>query len=315
MISAYLGELAALATAACWAFTAVFFSEAGRRLDSYRVNQIRLLFAVCIYTIALLLRFGHLFPPDLNAGQVWWLALSGVIGLVIGDGAGFKALVMIGPRLATLLWSTAPIMATVIAWLLLGERLNLFDYLGIVVTIAGVTWVVSERNARQRRVAADHPDAGTLVRGVMYGLLAAFGQAAGLVLSKQAMLYSGGALDAMPASFIRMLAAVAFIWGYSALRGHLRGTIAAMVPSRAMALTAAGATVGPFLGVWLSLVAVAMIPAGVAATLNATTPILILPVVRVVYGERITLRAALGAVVAFLGIVLLFASDELSRLF
>ncbi|RME28649.1 MAG: EamA family transporter, partial [Candidatus Zixiibacteriota bacterium] len=88
---AYLGEIAALGTAACWSFTAVFFSEAGRRLGSFKVNQIRLFLAVVIYSLVLYFRFGWVLPPDLNARQFWLLAGSGIIGLVIGDGAGFKA--------------------------------------------------------------------------------------------------------------------------------------------------------------------------------------------------------------------------------
>ena len=72
---------------------------------------------------------------------------------------------------------------------------------------------------------------------------------------------------------------------------------------------------GPFLGVWLSLVAVSMIPTGIAATLNATTPILIIPVVIAYYREKVSYRALVGAVLAVGGMALLFFADELSGLF
>lgn len=303
----YLGELAALGTAACWSFTALFFSEAGKRIGSFRVNQIRLLFAVIIYTVILLFSTGRLFPADLNSDQFWLLTLSGVIGLVIGDSAGFKALVMIGPRLTTLLWSTAPIMATLIAWALLDETLAFSDYIGITLTVAGVAWVATERGTEKNKVQDDHPDSGTKIRGILLGLLAAFGQAAGLVLSKQAMLYAGGTIDPMPASYIRLLTSLAVIWILSSLRGKLLDTIKEMRNPTGMLYTLGGAVMGPYLGVWLSLVAVASIPAGVASTLNATTPILIIPIVRIIYRERISRRALIGVLVAFLGILLLFA--------
>ena len=191
----YLGELAALGTAFCWSFGALFFSEASKRLGSFRVNQIRLLFAVIIYVVVLLIINGRLFPVDLNMTQVFWLSLSGVIGFVIGDGAGFKGLVIVGPRLGTLLWASAPIMATIIAWLVLGEKMGLVDLTGIVITIGGISWVVAERRYKNNNsVAADHPDSGTMRKGIMLGLLAALGQAAGLVISKHAMLHSGGQL-------------------------------------------------------------------------------------------------------------------------
>ncbi|MEW5795191.1 MAG: DMT family transporter [Candidatus Zixiibacteriota bacterium] len=314
----YTGELAALTTALCWSFTALFFAEAGRRVGSFRVNSIRLLFAVAIYAIVLLVSSGRLFPSDLNRTQVFYLALSGLLGLVIGDGCGFKALVMIGPRLLTLVTVTAPIMAAAIAWVFLGERLQPISLLGIVITIAGVTWVVIERryqNHNQFNLAHDHPDAGTLARGVTLGLVAAFGQAAGLVLSKHAMLNAGSILDPLPASFLRMLTSAVMIWIYAVIRGRFGETLGALRDRPAMLYSIGGAVCGPFLGVWTSLIAVAKIPAGVAATLNATTPIWIIPNVIVFYKEKVSLRAFFGAILAVGGVAVLFMADEILGLF
>jgi len=318
LLMPYAGEFSALATAVCWSFTAIFFSEAGRRIGSFRVNSIRLLFAVAIYTIVLLLTTGRIFPEDLNRDQALILALSGLIGLVIGDGCGFKALVMIGPRLTTLLWGTAPIMAVAIAWLFLGEQLNLVHMSGVAVTIVGVSWVVSERrfkNQNNFNLSADHPDSGTLTKGVLLGLMAAFGQAAGLVLSKYAMLNAGGTLDALPASFLRMLSSAIMIWLFAALRGKLIDTLRGLRHTPAMFYALGGAVFGPFLGVWTSLIAVASIPAGIAATLNATTPIWIIPNVIMFYKERVSLRAVFGAIIAVVGVAILFLANEISGLF
>jgi drug/metabolite transporter (DMT)-like permease len=314
----YAGELSALATAVCWSFTAIFFSEAGRRIGSFRVNSIRLLFAVAIYSVVLLVTTGRLFPETLTQGQVFWLALSGLIGLVIGDGCGFKALVMIGPRLTTLLWGTAPIMATIISWPFLGEQLHLVHLSGILITIGGVSWVVAERrfrNGNHFNLQADHPDSGTLFRGVLLGLLAALGQAAGLVLSKHAMLNEGPMLDPLPASFLRMLSSAIMIWAFAALRGKVMDTLRGFKDSRAMFFAVGGAVFGPFLGVWTSLIAVVYIPAGIAATLNATTPIWIIPNVMLYYKEKVSLRAVFGAIVAVGGVAILFLADEILGLF
>ena len=310
----YAGELAALATAVCWSFTAIGFTEAGRRIGSFRVNCIRLLFAVAIYTIVLLVSSGRLIPADLNHTQFFYLALSGLIGLVIGDGFGFKALVMIGPRVTTLLWGTAPIMATVIAWFFLGERLHVVDLLGIVVTIGGVSWVVAERRYAAENhfnLARDHPDSGTRFRGVIYGLFAALGQATGLILSKHAMLNCGGTIDPLPASFLRMLSAAVMIWLVAIVRGKFADNLRGFRNGSAMAFAAGGALFGPFLGVWTSLIAVALIPAGIAATLNATTPLWIIPNVVLYYKERVSVRAIIGAIIAVAGVALLVLADEI----
>jgi drug/metabolite transporter (DMT)-like permease len=310
----YTGELAALTTAICWSFTAMFFAEAGRRIGSFRVNSIRLLFAVAIYSLVLLTARGQLLPDDLNRTQVFYLALSGLAGLVIGDGCGFKALVMIGPRLATMIYVTAPIMATVIAWVFMGEQLQFVQLAGILITTAGIGWVVAERRYQDNNrfnLKADHPDAGTLSLGVLLGLISAFGQASGLILSKQAMLNCGGTLDPLPASFLRMLSSAIMIWLFALIRGKIVDNVRAFKNGGAMLFTLGGAVFGPFLGVWMSLIAVARIPAGIAATLNATTPIWIIPGVIAYYKEKVSVRALLGAIIAVGGVAVLFLADEI----
>ncbi len=303
----YLGELAALSTALFWSFTAVFFSEAGKLIGSFHVNKIRLVFAFGIYTIVLLITTGSPWPLGLNSAQIFWLTLSALIGLVIGDGCGFKALVMIGPRLATLILASTPIWATAIAWLFLGEKLKLIDLLGISLTIAGISWVVSERHNHTSTLHESHPDAGTLTKGILLALVAALSQAAGLVFSKKGMLAAGGTVAPLQASYVRITSAMIIIWLFSIFaRGKLSETVASSKNRRAMAYTLGGAFFGPFLGVWMSLVAVAHIEAGIAATLNSTTPVLIIPTVILYYREKVTWRAIAGAVVAVLGVALLF---------
>jgi drug/metabolite transporter (DMT)-like permease len=301
-----LGELAALSTALLWSFTAIFFSEAGKRIGSYFVNKIRLVFAALIYGVILFALTGVPWPSGLNGEQVFWLTLSGLIGLVFGDGCGFKSLVMIGPRLATLVMASAPIITTLIAWFFLGETLKLIDLIGIMITLGGIAWVVLERQNNGTNLKHDHPDSGTLVKGVLLAFGAAIGQAGGLVLSKKGMLDAGGTVNPLTASAVRVMTAVVIIWGFSAFRGTVGQTIHAAKNKKAVLYSLAGAFAGPFLGVWMSLVAVANIKAGIAATLNATTPVLIIPTLIFVYHEKITWRAVVGAVVAISGVALLF---------
>lgn len=305
----YIGEAAGLATAFFWAITSIFFAEAGKLIGSFRVNVIRLLIAVGIYTGLLLITTGRLLPVDINQSQVFWLTLSGLVGLILGDGCGFKALVMIGPRLTSLLYASAPIMATIIAWLFLGERLGAWSLLGIGLTLAGITWVVMERSGRQNHVnATDHPDAGSMAKGVLLGLGAAAGQAIGLVMAKHAMNNCGGEVEPLEASFVRMSTAMVAIFMLAAVRGHFGSILTALRQFRPMMFCSGGAVVGPFLGVWMSLVAVKYIATGSAATLNAMTPVVIIPLIILYYKEKVSLRAFLGAVVAVGGVAILILS-------
>lgn len=304
----YLGEITGLGTAVMWAFTSIFFARAGREIGSYRVNKIRLIMAVAIYTLVLPLYLGSLTSPVMTWEHVAWLAVSGIIGLVFGDGCGFKALVMIGPRLTTLMYATAPIIATIFAWFFLDEALGWLELIGIVVTLSGVSWVVAERRfpSAVTSLPTGHPDAGSLLKGVMYGLGAATGQAVGLVLAKHAMLDLGATIEPMHASYVRMIAATLVIWALAAMHGQALPALLAMKNRRAMGYSFGGAVAGPFLGVWMSLVAVSLISAGVAATLNGTTPVMILPLVLLMDKEKLSMRAILGTIVTVGGVAILF---------
>ncbi len=314
----YAGEISALTTALCWSLTSILFSEAGRRIGSFQVNAIRLLLAVAIYSVVLLVTRGRVLPADLQADQVIILALSGLISLVIGDSCGFKAMIMIGPRLSSLVWGTAPIWTVMIAWAFLGERLALVHLAGIAITVGGVSWVLTERRLRNLNhfdLAGNHPDSGTLMRGVLLATLAALGQAVGLVLAKHAMLSGTSTLDPMIASFLRMLPAALLIWILVAIRGRLGSTLRHLTRARIASYMAGGAILGPFFGHWTSLIAVTYIPAGIAATLNNTVPIWIIPIVILYYHEKVSLRSILGAILAVMGVAILFLADEIPGLF
>jgi drug/metabolite transporter (DMT)-like permease len=138
----------------------------------------------------------------------------------------------------------------------------------------------------------------------MFGVLAGLGQAIGLVLSKQAM---SGSFSPFQANAIRMLAAVVFIWAWTAFEGKTGATFAALrAQPRVLWLIALGALVGPVLGVSSSLLAVQHAEVGVASTLMALPPVIILPVSYFVYRERIGWQALIGTVLAITGVAVLF---------
>jgi drug/metabolite transporter (DMT)-like permease len=303
----FLGELAALSTAGLWAFTSICFSQAGNRIGAFRVNKIRLLFAVVVYTVVLWLTTGSPIPPAVGREPLFWLCLSSLIGLVIGDSLLFKAFVTLGPRLTTLIFASSPIMATVIAWIFLDEKLGLLDLVGIAVTMAGITWVVAERGTNGApKLDSDHPDHAPFWVGVLLALGGSLGQAAGLVTSKQGMLHAGEVVNPFIASFIRILFAAVVIWLFAAVTGQLTRIKDAFRHRPAMLYTLGGTIVGPFLGIWMSLVAVSLIAAGIAATLNAMVPVLVIPLVILFYKEKVSARAIIGAFVAVAGVALIF---------
>ena len=291
-----LGESAALATAFCWVMSALFFGAAGRRVGSLPVNVIRLVMAIGLLTLVTTLTRGLPLPSDASRETWAWLALSGVIGLAFGDLCLFRAFVDAGARLSTLVMAFAPAVAALTGWLWLDERLGPTDLTGMGLTLAGIVVAVSSRPAGVARPSPERR------RGLLLAALGAVGQGVGLVVGKRGI----GDYDPIAATQIRLYAGLAaFVLLFSATRRWDR-VRAALHDAKAMRLVTAGALFGPALGVTLSLVAIQHTETGVAATIMATSPVLILPFAIHVEKERVGLGGMLGALLATLGVALLF---------
>jgi drug/metabolite transporter (DMT)-like permease len=328
-----LGELAALGTAMCWTITALSFESAGKRVGSLSVNLIRLWIAFGLLTLYSLIFRGVALPIDAGSHAWLWLSLSGLVGFVIGDLFLFQAFVLIGARVSMLVFSAVPPITAFIGWLALGEILTLTELLGIALTTGGIAAVVGQRQAQEEVTAtagaddvatpaagptvaghADQPSkrrrgAGlrglTLkqsVIGALFALGGAVGQAGGLVLSRHGV----GDYNPFAATQIR---GIAGIIGFSVLftilrRWHKVGEALRNRP--AMRRITLGAFFGPFLGVSLSLLAVQNTTAGVASTIMALVPVLIIPPAAIFFRERIRVLEIVAALVAVTGVSLLF---------
>ena len=298
-IAAYTGQLAALVTSFLWAATSTFFTLAGRKVGSGVLNRTRILLAILLLFLAHLV-IKQPLPVDISTERLFWLSLSGVIGLALGDAFLFQAFVMVGPRISMLMMALAPVIAAVFAWIFLGESLSTGQITGILLTVGGVAWVVAGRDGRGgvqigRRI---------YLTGVLFGLVGATGQALGLVTAKQGLY---GDFSPLSATLVRMLAAGAVLWLVATFRRQVKPTFVVLSRHRrSLRYILAGAFVGPFLGVTFSLIAVQNTEVGVASTLMALSPVILLPVSYFVFDERFGWQAVAGTLLAISGVALLF---------
>lgn len=296
-----VGELAALATALCWCGSTLSFEEAGKRVGSLVVNLVRLVIAFAVLTGATWVMRGMALPTDASAHAWMWLSLSGLVGFTLGDMCLFRAFVLLGSRLSTLIMSLVPPVTALIGWLILGETMSATDMLGTSLTMTGVALAVTERAPAAPAALAIQPR--NLGRGVLLGLGGVLGQAGGLVLSK----YGMGSYNPMAATQIRIIAGtIGFALVFAAIGWWPRVWAARRSPG-GLGFTTLGAIFGPVMGVSLSLYAVQHTSTGVAATIMSTSPVLIIPLVVVIHKERVSARGILGALVALAGVLLLFS--------
>lgn len=297
-----MGEIAALGASLCWSLNSIQFTFAGRRVGSRVVNRLRLALAVLFLSLAHLLRQGHLWPVDAGLHRWGWLGLSGIVGLIIGDGSLFQAFLRIGPRRSMMLMTLVPVISTLTAWFFLGETLLPIEVIAMLVTVGGVAWVVSER---QPETGLPDRDGRDVVLGGLLGLVGATGQALGLVVAKRGL---AGGFPALSATVIRMVVAAITIWCLAVVQGQVGPTCQALQDRRARFWLVGGSFIGPFVGVWLSLVAVQTTAVGIASTLMSLSPIVLIPFDHWILDQPVTLRSIVGTVVSLIGAAVIFIS-------
>lgn len=295
----FIGEIAALATALCWAITATAFEKSAKRIGSLSLNLTRLLIGLLFLSIFTTFTRGQFLPLDASSSTWFWLLLSGLVGIVIGDLFLFESFVLIGSRIAMLIYATVPPLSAILAYLFLGEVMTLLQVVGMTVTLVGISMVilVSKGEGQEKRLAFSHP-----VKGILYAFLGAFGQAAGYIIGK----FGLSTYDAFSATQIRLLAGIAGFAILFTLKGHWRPYLKSFQVKGAFLSLSIGSFFGPFLGISLSLYAVQSIHPGVASTLISITPILLVPYAALIKKEKITLKEILGTCIAFMGVVLMF---------
>lgn len=293
-----IGELAALLTSVVWAGTSVLFTKATQKVGSIIVNRMRSILAL-IFLMFLNLAFnGYLLPFHASADRWMWFALSGAIGYALGDVFLFQSFICIGTQRGMLMMSLAPILSAALAWFFFGETLSGIQILGVLITLAGVAWVIMRRRRDTNKQVCSP------VQGVMFGLGAATGQAVGYVLSKQGL---ADGFSPIAGNSIRMLAAVIVLWGLASIQGKAKLTINTMRENpKVFGWLTMAAFTGPVLGATLSLFALQHTEVGVASTLIALPPVFLLPISWVVFKEKFDWGAVLGTMVAIAGVALLF---------
>lgn len=295
------GEITALLTSGCWAFTSVMFTQAGRRLGSPIVSHLRLWIAFIAMGVIHTLLFGSPFPFDIESHRFLYLGVSGVIGFVVGDGLLFESFLLIGPRLAMLLMLLAPVSSAFLAWVLLGEVPSAMEITGILVTIGGIAWVMAEKAPSLNNTTSKKSPQYAM--GIVLGIGAAVGQAVGLLLSKIGL---EGGYSTISANHVRVTCAALTLGLFYSLQKKIHTHVVKLKDKRVLVEIISGALTGQVLGVILSLEAIAHTHIGIASTLMSLSPILLIPVSYFIFKEKITLRAIIGTFGALLGVILLF---------
>jgi drug/metabolite transporter (DMT)-like permease len=297
MFEQYPGELAALATAVFWTFTALAFEAATRKVGTYAVNIIRLAIAFIFLSALNYYRLGEMFPTGFSQSSWLWLGLSGLIGFILGDLFLFASYPIITSKIAMLIMTTVPIYTSLISWIWLGESLSGRDILAIFLVVSGISLAIISRGEGKKVFQVALP-----AKGLLFAFLGAFGQAVGLVISKVGM----GEQDAFASTQIRIIAGFVGLIVVLSFMKRWKNVGVALKSGVAMRNISIGSFFGPFLGVSFSLLAVQLTKTGIASTLMSIVPVLIIVPSYFVFKQKIRMVEVIGAVVSIIGVSLFF---------
>ena len=264
----HLGEIISLTVAIFWTVTAIFADKASHRLGSMSTNVLRLTMASVFLAVLLWFTIGQPYPLYADGKAWFWLGLSALVGYVFGDWCLFNSYLVIGARFGQLFMTLAPPMAAIAGWAMLGETLTWKSILAMAVTLSGIAIsILSKGEGHKMKLSLP-------LKGVLLGLGAGAGQGVGLTLM--------------------------------ALQKDLPRLKAAFHDRKGLTYVAILTLFGPALGVSLSLMAVQYTDAGIASTLMALTPVLIILPYAILYKQKVRLKEILGVTVSMIGVAMFF---------
>ena len=301
----YLGELISIGVAFSWTATALLSELGSKRLGNLTLNVLRMALAIIFAMVMFWMVLGSPLPAGITTEACGWMLLSGLVGYVIGDYCLFQCYIIIGSRYGQLFMTLAPLAAALMAWITLGQEMNGMSILAMIVTLAGISISVLGRG-EHHKVSLKLP-----LNGVLFAIAAALCQGIGLVLSKIGMdHYDMSATPAwvvpFSANFLRCIAGIVGFGILLYFREGLSPLREALHDRKGMAVATATTIFGPFVGVGFSLMAVQYTEAGIASTLMALTPIIIILPSYWLFHQKITWKAVVGALISCIGVSLFF---------
>ncbi len=297
----------AILAALIFSWTSVFFTIAGHRLGVTTVNLLRLPAGTLCLALSHLALTGTLWPAGLAWQDQLWLGLSGIVGLAIGDSALFKSFTMIGPRRGMTVMALAPVFTTIVAWSALGEHLHNWALVGMAIVILGVIIASLGHDGGQGRFA--NLPTKVLRWGLLLALVGSLGQGLGSVFAKLGLTgTSSGSAGVSPlaGTLVRIAWASVAYWIVVLPRQNFHTMREKLQDRRGVAALVTGILMGPFISVWISLIALGNTQAGIAQVLLGTVPVFVVIPAWIVYRDKPSVVSMLGILTAVAGGALLF---------
>ena len=285
-----LGEILALASGVVWAVAVILFRVTGRRVHPVALNLGKNVLALGLMAPTLLLLREPLAPAAVPASTTALLVLSGVLGIAVSDTLFFHALNRLGASLTAIVDCFYAPFVIGLSFVFLGERLSPVQLLGAALVVSALLTLSKEGKI-------EHIAGRDLVAGVVYGILAMFFVALGIVMVKPVL----ASVSVFWATFVRIAGGSLALAALVPFLRDRRAVLAPLLDRRNWKALVPASFFGSYLSLMLWMGGMKYAKASVAAVLNQLNTIFIVILAVVFLKEKLTGWKVLAVVLAFVG--------------
>ncbi len=288
----YMGEMLALLTAVVWAFAVILFKKSGESVHPVALNLFKNSLAVILF-IPTIFIFGETLFYDAPVGDYALLLISGALGIGIADTLFFKSLNILGAGLSAIVDCLYSMFIILLSFIFLAESMGFFQIFGALLIISAVLTAANKKGSA-------HLTRKELMTGIMWGALAMFTTAVGLVMIKQL-------LDRSPLFWvveIRLVGGMLVLILALLFRSDRMPVLKTLKGNGGWKYTVSSSFVGAYLAMIFWLAGMKYTQASVAAALNQTTTVFIFIFAALLLKEPINKIRIIGIILAMAGSVL-----------
>ncbi len=288
-LSRSLGEILAAASGLAWAVAVILFRISGRRIHPVGLNLAKTVLALIVMAPTLLV-LGLSFAPAVPLSTTVLLLLSGILGIAVSDTLFFYALNRLGAGLTAIVDCFYSPFVIALSFALLGERLTPVQLVGAALVVSAVL-TLSKEGKLEKIGRKD------LAAGILYGILAMFFVAFGIVMVKPVL----GTVSVFWATMVRLAGGSLALAVLVPFLRNRRAVLAPLLELRNWKALAPAAFFGSYLSLFLWMGGMKYAKASVAAVLNQLNTIFIVIIAAIFLKERLTGWKILAVVLAFVG--------------
>ena len=289
-----MGDLYAVITAVCWSSAVILFDISTKNFTAIQLNVLKNFIGVFGFILTIILF--SIPSPNFSQQDIFTLALSGFLGILIADGLFLESLRRLGSGISAVVSTIYTPTVFIIAYILFNETINLHSYIGGVLVLGGITISVFQppKTIKKR----------DLYIGILFGIMANILTAYSVLIIKPIMKNNSVVYVAL------YRFSIGFIFGI--LINILKSGIKQVIQKFKQGLTNQYVILGAFLGTYLSVIfwlaGYKYTLAGRAAIYNQLSTVFIIILARVFLKEPMTSKKIIGVSLAIFGAMIVSVS-------